>query len=102
MKSKEDGECLLNILNLRYPGIFGGSNGKESACNAGGSIPGLGRSAREGNGNALQYFCLENSMDRGFWQATVHGTRLSNSLSLSVWASQVTQQLRTLLPVQET
>ena len=43
----------------------GGSDGKESACNAGdpGSIPGLGRSPREGNANPLQFFCLENPMD---------------------------------------
>ena len=48
---------------------------KESACNAGdpGSIPGSGRSPGEGNGNPLQYSCLENPMDRGAWQATVHG-----------------------------
>ena len=53
----------------------GGSDSKESACNAGdpGSIPGLGRSPGEGNGNPLQYSCLDNSMDRGAWQATVHG-----------------------------
>ena len=45
------------------------SDGKESACNAGdlGSIPGLGRSPGEGNGNPLQYSCLENSMDREAW-----------------------------------
>ena len=45
----------------------GGSEGKASACNAGdpGSIPGLGRSPGEGNGNPLQYSCLENSMARG-------------------------------------
>ena len=47
------------------------------------SIPGSGRSPGEGNGNPLQYFCLENSMNRGAWRATVHGvsksqTRLSN------------------------
>ena len=48
---------------------------KESACNAGdlGSIPGMGRSPEEGNGNPLQYSCLENLMDRGAWRATVHG-----------------------------
>ena len=48
---------------------------KESACSTGGPglIPGLGRSPGEGNGNPLQYSCLENSMDRGAWQATVHG-----------------------------
>ena len=53
----------------------GGSNGEESACNAGdwGSIPGSRRSPGEGNGYPLQYSCLENSMDRGAWQATVHG-----------------------------
>ena len=48
---------------------------KESACNAGDldSIPGLGRSPGEGNGNPLQYSSLENPMDRGAWWATVHG-----------------------------
>ena len=47
---------------------------KESACNAGdvGSIPGSGRSHGEGNGNLLQYSCLENPIDRGGWQVTVH------------------------------
>ena len=66
-------------------GFPGGSAGKESACNAGGLglIPGLGRSPGEGNGNPLQYSCLENPMDGGAWWATVHGvaksrTRLSN------------------------
>ena len=66
-------------------GFPGGSEDKASACNAGdpGSIPGLGRSPGEGNGNPLQYSCLENPMDRGAWRATVHGvaksrTRLSN------------------------
>ena len=51
------------------------SVGKESARNAGdlGSIPGLGRSPGEGNGNPLQYSCLENPMDKGALQATVHG-----------------------------
>ena len=55
-------------------GFPGGSEGKESACKAEdpGSIPGLGRSPGEGNGNALQYFYLKNSTDRGAWQATVH------------------------------
>ena len=47
----------------------------ESACKAGdlGLIPGSGRSPAEGNGNPLQYSCLENPMDAGAWQATVHG-----------------------------
>ena len=60
---------------LLFRGFPGGSDGKESACNAGdpGLIPGLGRSPGEGNGNSLQYSSLENSMDRGAWWATVHG-----------------------------
>ena len=51
------------------------SVGKDSVCNAGdpGSIPGLGRFPGEGNGNPFQYSCLENSIDRGVWQAIVHG-----------------------------
>ena len=57
---------------LNFPG---GSNGEDSACDVGdlGLIPGFGRSPGEGNGNALQYSCLENPMDRGVWQATVPG-----------------------------
>ena len=52
---------------------------KEYACNAGdtGSIPGLERSPGGGHGNPLQYSCLENPMDRGAWQATVHGVTKS-------------------------
>ena len=62
-------------------GFPGGSDGKESACNAGdlGSIPGLGRSPGEGNGNPLHYSCLENSMDGWTWQATVHGVTKSRT-----------------------
>ena len=50
-------------------GFPGGSDGKASACNVGdpGPIPGLGRSAGEGNGNPLQYSCLENPVDGGAW-----------------------------------
>jgi len=53
----------------------GGSDGKESSCNAGnpGVILGSGRSPGEGNGYSFQYSCLENSMDRGAWQSTVYG-----------------------------
>ena len=56
-------------------GFPGGTDGKESAHNAGGPslIPGSGRSSGEGNGNPLQYSCLGNPMDRGAWRATVHG-----------------------------
>ena len=85
----EGGEDCQLISHLGSPG---GPEGKESACNAGGpgSIPGLGRTPREGNGNQysfffcpLQYSCLENSMDRGTWWAalqgvTESGTRLNN------------------------
>ena len=61
-------------------GFPGGSDGKETACNAEdpGSIPG-GRSPGLGNGNPLLYSCLENSMDRGAWQATVHGVAKSQT-----------------------
>ena len=56
-------------------GFPGASDGKESTCNTRdlSSIPRLGRSSGEGNGNPLLYSCLENSMDRGAWQGTVHG-----------------------------
>ena len=70
-------------------GFPGGSEVKASACNAGdlGSIPESGRSPGEGNGNPLQYSCLENPMDGGVWWATVHGvaksqTELSDFTSL--------------------
>ena len=58
---------------------FGSSDSKESAYYAGdlGSIPGSGRSPGEGNSNPLQCSCLENPMDRGTWQGTVHGVTKS-------------------------
>ena len=72
-------------MGSKVNGLPCGSEGKASVCNAGdpGLIPGLGRSSGEGNGNPLQYACLENSMYRRVWQATVHGvtkswTRLSD------------------------
>ena len=63
---KESDTTGLNSLKV-LRGFPGGSDGKASACNAGdpGLIPGWGRSPGEGNGNLLQYSCLENSMDRG-------------------------------------
>ena len=59
----------------------GGSDGKETGCNAGdlGSILGLVRSPGEENGYPLQYSCLENSMNKGAWQATVHGVTKSQT-----------------------
>ena len=66
-------------------GFPGGSEGKESACNAVDLVvvPVVGRPPGEGNGYPFQYSCLENSMDRGAWWVTVHGvaksqTQLSN------------------------
>ena len=66
------------VCTSGYLGFPGGS-GKGPACNAGdlGSIPGLGRSLGEENGNPLQYSCLENSMDGGAWWVTVHGVEKS-------------------------
>ena len=64
-------------------GFPGGSEVKVSACNAGdlGSIPGSGRSSGEGNGNPLQYSCLENPMDGGAWWAIVHRSQSRTRLS---------------------
>ena len=62
-------------MNIHITMEFSGSLvSKESACSAEDprSIPGSGRSPGEGNGNPLQYSCLENLMDRGVWRATVH------------------------------
>ena len=70
------GNLYVTRHHIRLPG---GSDSKESTCNAGdpGSIPGLGRSHGEENSNPLQYSCLENSRDRGAWQAIVHGVTKS-------------------------
>ena len=68
----------LSLLYWQADSCFSsGSEGKESAYNAGhpGSSPGLGRSPGEGIDNPFQYSCLENPMDRGTWQATVHGSQ---------------------------
>ena len=68
------GSSVHGMANVLF-GFPGGSDGKESACNAGDPslIPGSERSPGEGTGNPLQYSCLLNSMDRRAWQATVHG-----------------------------
>ena len=73
-------DTLIFIDHLHSSGGFpGGSDGKESACNAGDLdlIPRLGRSPGEGNGTPLQYSCLGNATDRGAWWATVHGVAKS-------------------------
>ena len=77
--SSEIYNCF-NYLPVNLLGGFpGGSDSKESACNARdlGLILGSGRFPGEGNGYPLQYFCLENSMDRGAWLATFHGVAKS-------------------------
>ena len=76
------GQGLTTEPPGRFPPPFpGGSDSKESACNAGdlGSIPGSGRFPGGGHGNPLQYSCLENPMDRGAWWATVHGVEKSQT-----------------------
>ena len=70
---------FLSSPYLLRKGFPGGSDGKESACNTGdpGSIPGSERFSGGEKGNPLQYSCLENPMDQGAWQATVHGVAKS-------------------------
>ena len=69
---------MLKVVKWGLPwwssGSLGGLHSKESACNAEdlGLIPGSGRTPGEGNGNPLQYSCLENPMDKGAWWATLH------------------------------
>ena len=97
-------------LPIRVPwGFPDGSDSKESACNERdlGLIPGSGRSPGKGNGNPLQYSCLENPMNRGAWWTTVHGvaksrTRLSNWVHMHThthtrarpWGAQRKSQVR--------
>ena len=83
--------CTLFNFTLSYCFEFRFLNGEESACSAGdlSSIPGSGRPPGEGNGNPLQYSCLENPMDREAWRATVHEvpksqTRLSDETTTRV------------------
>ena len=85
----EETHMLAHLQTLLGRGFPGGSEVKASACNAGdlGSIPGSGRSPGEGNGNPLQYSCLENPMDGGAWGAIVHGVAESQTgLSDFTWA----------------
>ena len=85
--SRMSGSRLEGVKKVR--GFPGGSDGKASAYSAGdpGLIPGSGRYPREGNGNPLQYSCLENPMDTGAWWAIVHGvTKSWTWLSDFTWA----------------
>ena len=77
--AQQDLLCILYTHTHTHTHVFigfpDGSNAKESVCNVRkpSSIPGLGISPGEGNGNSLQCSCLKNSMDRGTWWTTVHG-----------------------------
>ena len=70
--------CPGSLSPINFPD---GSDGKESACDAGDLrlIPGQGRAPGEGNGQPLQCSCLENSMDRGVWWTTFHGVAKSRT-----------------------
>ena len=84
-------QCRIHLqLPKQIIDFPGGSDGKASVYYVGdpGSIPGWGRSPGEGNGNPLQYSCLENPMDGGAWQATVHGVEKSQT-RLSDFTSQI-------------
>ena len=86
--------CLAESLCCSPGNITSGLDGKASACKAGelGLIPWLGRSPGEGNGNPLQYSCLENSMDVGAWQSPGHGFAESRT-QLSKFTGSLVNQL---------
>ena len=91
---------------MDYQSVPGGSMVKNSPTSARdvGSIPGSGRSPGGGNGNPLPYSCLENSMDRGAWRATVYGvtksqTQLSNKEG--IYMESIKMVLMNLFPGQE-
>ena len=86
---------VVRLMNAFWGGVdfLGGAIEKKTFVNAGdtrdmGSIPGLGGSPGGGNGNLLQYSCLENAMDRGAWRAAVHAVTKSRT-RLSDWAHRV-------------
>ena len=87
--------CRQVLYQLSYLGSPVVKNPPTNVRNEG-SIPGLGRSPGEGNGNLLQYFCLENPTDRGAWQATVHG--VTKELDLTY----LLKQLQSCMPVSVT
>ena len=75
--TQNSGGFRVKAISHQEIGLLWLLSGKESACDAGerGLIPGLGRSPGEGNGHPLHYSCLENPMERGAWQAIVHGAQ---------------------------
>ena len=87
LEKELDSLFSFNIWMVPLLGFPGGLDGKAFAYNVGdpGLIPGSGRSSGEGNGNPLQYSCLENPMDRGTWWATVHGVSKNRT-----WLSDLT------------
>ena len=98
-KSRISKGTLKNVFSVAklYYGLPRWCSGKEPTCNAGdardaGLIPGLERSPRGGSGNPFQYSCLENSMDRGAWWATVHGVTKSQR-GLSTHVSHLSHQV---------
>ena len=87
-------EYLSCIFKLHHSGFPDGSDGKESACIAGdlGLIPWSGSSPEEGNGNPLQYSCLEKFLNKGAWRATVHGVTESDMTEQLTFSLRVMQQ----------
>ena len=87
------------MLQMDFPG---GSDGKASAYNVGdlGSIPASGRSPTEGNGNPLQYSCLENPTHGGAWWAIVHGVAKSQTRPSNFTATAAAKSLQSCLTVQ--
>ena len=69
----------MDIFGFPGGSVVKNSPAKAAATGDSGSIPGLGRSPGGGNGNALQYFCLKNAMDRGAWWATIHSIAKSQT-----------------------
>ena len=72
---------MFTEMFIEFEDFSGGSDAKESACNAGnpGLISGWGRAPGEGHDNPLQYSCLENPVDKGAWQATASGVTNSRT-----------------------
>ena len=83
MLNEQSNVWEISKIYNRLSGLPQWLSGKEPTCNAGdvGLIPRSGKSPGEGNGNPLQYSCLENPLDRGAWQATVHGVAKESNMT---------------------